>query len=543
MEILAARILLIDEQELDPEHLGTLLKEDGFDVERAPSVLHALDRLARETFDAVIIGGPSSGMSADAMLLALRATYSITELPVVIVFGGDTSEPMVRALEHGASDVLSWTGGYDLAVARLRHQVQRNRRHLELRDPDSGLAAFELFRDRVDNALSASLRDHSLAAILLVDLDPESTAGHDNRLSRAIASVLRGRDLATRLTTCRYAVLTEDVRAPRNALRVGQRISAALSEHEVDARIGIVAALPEYPSSSPLLEAATRTAEGLEYGAIALADEAMHDKAVSRLDLERDLHAAVEGEEFLVYYQPIVHIQTGTLAGFEALARWEHPTRGLMPPTLFIPVGEDRGLISEIGRQVLRQACERTAEWQQEHPGLIVAVNVSGLQLRPGIVGHVVDAVEHSGLTPATLRLELTESVIMDDFDAACRIFDRLAEAGVRLAIDDFGTGFSSLSYVHRLPAHTLKIDKSFVRRIEGPRCGPGLVDTIVQIAHGMGMDAVAEGIETQAQLDHLRAVGCDYAQGYLLAAPLDEVAAAAVLAEAKARSGRLFDL
>jgi EAL domain-containing protein (putative c-di-GMP-specific phosphodiesterase class I) len=263
-------------------------------------------------------------------------------------------------------------------------------------------------------------------------------------------------------------------------------------------------------------------------------DQAMHTSVVERLRLETDLRRALERREFQVHYQPICELATGQIAGFEALLRWEHPDRGWISPASFIPVAEETGLILPIGLWVLRAACQQLHEWQSravEHATLLMSVNVSGKQLmEPNIVGQIEEVLRETGVAPEHLKLEITESVIMEHRPSAAEVLKQLKDHGIQLSLDDFGTGYSSLSYLHRFPLDVLKVDRSFVNRLDGENGDPVIVQTIVTLAHNLGMQVIAEGVESEGQVERLKAMGCRYAQGYYFSPPVDGDSAGALL-------------
>jgi EAL domain-containing protein (putative c-di-GMP-specific phosphodiesterase class I) len=254
-------------------------------------------------------------------------------------------------------------------------------------------------------------------------------------------------------------------------------------------------------------------------------DEAMHELAVNLLQLETDLRRAQERNEFIIEYQPIVSLTDFRVSGFEALVRWQHPDRGLVSPIDFIPVAEEGGQILQIGQWVLRQACIEMKGWQERFPAdppLFVTVNLSAKQFaQPNLIEQVKESLEASRLDPNCLKLEITESVVMDDIEKGTAMLFQLRALGVRLSIDDFGTGYSSLSYLHRFPIDTLKIDRSFVTRIVNDKENIEIVRTILMLAENLGMDVVAEGVETQEQMALLRQLSCQSGQGYFFSKPM----------------------
>jgi EAL domain-containing protein (putative c-di-GMP-specific phosphodiesterase class I) len=262
----------------------------------------------------------------------------------------------------------------------------------------------------------------------------------------------------------------------------------------------------------------------------------MHDLALERLRLETDLRMALKRREFLLHYQPFVCLVSGKIIGFEALVRWQHPQRGLISPVKFIPVAEETGAIIPLGEWVLEEACRQLRLWEGmfdfDRP-LIMSVNLSGKQFaQPDLVDRLKAILAATGLSAESLKLEITESVVMDDVESAIGVLKQMKALNVKLGIDDFGTGYSSLSYLSRFPTDTLKVDKSFVGLMElGEGENVAIVRTIVTLAHALGMDVIAEGVETAAQLARLRAIGCEYGQGYFFAKPLPSEDVTALIA------------
>ena len=269
----------------------------------------------------------------------------------------------------------------------------------------------------------------------------------------------------------------------------------------------------------------------------------MHQRAVSSLRVETELRHALERHEIVPYYQPIVDLETGAVVGFEALARWQHPSRGLLPPDLFIPVAEETGLIGPISGWMLAEACRQVRAWQGKDPRwstLGISVNVSGRQLaQGGIAAEVERALEVTGLDPACLTLEITESALMHNLAAGAAAIQRLHAMSVGLHLDDFGTGYSSLAYLHNFPVQALKVDRSFVNRMDSTPGQCAIINAIVSLAHNLGMDVVAEGVETPLQAQALRALRCRRAQGFLFSPPVPADQAERLLTEGLPTSTR----
>jgi EAL domain-containing protein (putative c-di-GMP-specific phosphodiesterase class I) len=301
--------------------------------------------------------------------------------------------------------------------------------------------------------------------------------------------------------------------------------------------IGVVLGNRTYEHPADLLrdaDTALHAAKALGIGRYEVFDTSMHDYALRRLHNEAALRQAIDNEEFRVYYQPIVDLSTRRLVGFEALVRWYDPQRGLVPPDEFIPLAEKTGLIVQIGWVVLRKACHQMRLWREQFPDLrplTISVNLSGREVMSSdLVQHIQQILQETELDPGSLKLEITESIMVDHAETTIAMLNMLRDMGIQLSIDDFGTGYSSLRYLHRFPIHTLKIDRSFISMLHTDDESQAITQSIVALSHTLGMDVIAEGIETDEQLAYLRGLGCDYGQGYLFAQPVEGDAAASLL-------------
>jgi len=334
-----------------------------------------------------------------------------------------------------------------------------------------------------------------------------------------------------------FAILLDGMQDPSDAISVAKKVQQAISapfklhNHQAvtTASIGVALGTNNYSEAEDVIrDADTAMYRAKEHGKACyeIFDTAMHTRAVTLLRLESDFRRALENQELCVYYQPIVAIESGELHGFEALVRWEHPERGIILPSDFIPLAEETGLIVPLGLSVLREACNQLRSWQQRsvlNRYLIMSVNLSGKQLmQPNLTEKIEEVLRESQLDPWRLKLEITETVVMENSELAAITLTKLRGLGVRLSIDDFGTGYSSLSYLNRFPVDTLKIDRSFVARMSQADENLQIVKTIVTLAGNLGMEVVAEGVETEDQLSQLKALKCQYAQGFLFAEPLD---------------------
>ena len=437
-----------------------------------------------------------------------------------------------------------------LAEQRLHHDA--------FHDALTGLPNRALFMDHLKLAIARSQRHHQrLFAVLYLDLDrfkivndslvhttgDQLLVGIADRLKQN----LRPGDTVARLGGDEFTVLVEDIADEAEAIQIAERIQKelsipfALNGREVFTTIsmGIAPSSTGYANAEDIL----RDADTAMYRAKAsgkaryeIFDTAMHARALNLLQMETDMRRAVEREEFFLHYQPIVSLENFALRGFEALVRWQHPERGYISPMDFIPVAEETGLIIPLGEWVLREACRQMQRWQKLFPSdtpLFISVNLSSKQFgQSDLIEKAATIFHETGINPRTIKLEITESVVMENIETATEMLKQLRALGVQLSIDDFGTGYSSLSYLHRFPIDTLKIDRSFVTRMSGQNENTEIVRTIVVLAQNLGMDVVAEGVETNDQLRLLRELGCENGQGYFFSKPVNKHGAEKIIAD-----------
>ncbi|XQQ07930.1 MAG: EAL and GGDEF domain-containing protein [Leptolyngbya sp. IPPAS B-1204] len=439
-----------------------------------------------------------------------------------------------------------------------RKRAEQQLLHHALHDSLTGLANRALFMDRLQQAIGRSRRIPGYRfAVLFMDLDRfkvlNDSLGHivgDQLLiaiARRLEACLRSVDTIARLGGDEFTVLLEGIRDSEDACHLAERIHQALQapfnlggqEVFTSASIGIAMNEADCDRPEDLLrnaDTAMYRAKTLGRSRHALFDMAMHKRAVALLQLETDLRRAVaasasplQPQEFRIQYQPIVALATGKISGFEALVRWQHPERGLIPPTEFIPLAEDTGLIVPLGQWILTEACRQLGQWQRQFSPdmpLSVSVNLSTKQFsQPSLLDQISQLLRHPDLQNAwnlNLKLEITESAIMENPEAAKVMLEQLKAMGVQLLIDDFGTGYSSLSYLHRFPIDTVKIDQSFISHMSTDSESAEIVRAIVSLAHNLGMNVIAEGVEMAEQLRQLRSLGAEYGQGFFFAKPLD---------------------
>ena len=415
--------------------------------------------------------------------------------------------------------------------------------HEAFHDSLTGMPNRALFLDRVSHALTRADRTSTAVGVLVVDLDDFKTVndslGHGVgdalliQVAGRLASSLRPADTLARLGGDEFAVLLEEVGDAGDTARTADAVLEALShpftvagrEVWLNGSVGIALGSSEAETLLRDADLAMYRAKADGKGRYQAFEPGMHTEIMERLELEVELKGAIERGELTLVYQPIFSLRTGAIAGLEALVRWQHPTRGLIPPARFIPLAERSGTIDDLGRWVLHAATHQGALWRARYPalpGIQVGVNVSAAQLRgPGLVSHVAEALETAQLSPDGLTLEVTETALMDDLDGAVRRLDELKELGIEIAVDDFGTGHSSLRYLQRLPLDNLKIAKPFVDEIENPDPKPPVLRAVLDLTDVFNLRPVAEGIERPEQAARLLELGCELGQGHLLSKPV----------------------
>jgi diguanylate cyclase (GGDEF)-like protein/PAS domain S-box-containing protein len=512
----AERLFLRRRDELVGQPVEVLVPERF----RHPHRLHRADYAA---------AAEGRAMGRGRELMALRGDG--TEFPVEV-----NLSPL--RTEHGT---LVSAGIRDLTE---RKEAEAALTHHALHDPLTGLPNRSLLLDRIEVALARSARVGKAVAVLFLDLDRfkliNDSRGHraGDVVLRAVAERLRAAvrpsDTVGRLGGDEFVVVCEDAVAVWEATVLGERLLRTLEEPfdveggEVFVTVSVGIAIAEQTVSA---EELLRDADVAMYQAkqrgrarCEFFDEPMRTEAARRLETATALHRALDRDEFETWYQPMVDLASGAIVGVEALVRWNDPERGLVPPAAFIPLAEEQGLIVPVGARVLDAACRQWARWRAEFPArdpLILNVNISARQLhRPEFLESIRSVLLRHGVDPGALCLELTESVLIDDVEAQRHTLAALRELGVGLAIDDFGTGYSSLTYLKRLPVNGIKIDQTFVAGLGRETFDSAIIESVIALAHAVGLRVTAEGVHTIEQLRRLRALGCDFAQGYYFARP-----------------------
>ena len=429
-----------------------------------------------------------------------------------------------------------------------RRRAEERLLHDAFHDGLTGLANRSLFMDHLRMAIErGKSRNSNLYAVLFLDFDRfkmvNDSLGHSEGdkllryIARRLESATRTGDLVARLGGDEFVVLLSEMVNESDAVLIAERIQKSLekafdlsgSEIFISASIGIALSTAGHGNAEDMLrdaDIAMYRAKEKGRAQHQIFDSTMHEHAARRLSLETEMRRALEQKEFLLNYQPIISLESGRLVGFEALVRWLHPTRGMVSPGEFIPAAEDNNLILPLGAWTLEEGCRQLREWQKKIPAavdLTMSVNLSCKQfLQSDLIEQAARTLEKTGLDPRCLKLEITESHVMENSETAVTMMNRLRALGIQLSLDDFGTGYSSLSYLHRLPVSNLKIDRSFINRVTKSAENSEIVLTIIRLAQNLKMEVVAEGIETQDQIIHLRKLGCEYGQGFFFSKPVE---------------------
>ncbi|MEZ5266320.1 MAG: EAL domain-containing protein [Acidimicrobiales bacterium] len=499
-------------------------------VPLADALGRRLDELAAPAAESAIVEELATVTGGAADLVSF-------EIPALI--GGEAGWLDVRMSASGRPTARSGGVGVMTDVTERRRTEERLA-HLALHDPLTGLPNRSLLCDRIAQAMGRARRTRETVAVLFIDLDHfkvlNDSLGHDagDELLAAVAARLAGAVRATetvaRLGGDEFVVVAEGLLQPEEALTIAERVHAVLRDpvgiggidHPVGASIGVVTVAPdELRSPTDLLaeaDLAMYRAKERGRGRVEVFEEALRARAANRMSTEAALRRAIDGGELEVFYQPVMALRSGTVQGAEALVRWRDPERGLVPPGLFVPTAEETGLITPMTRFVLSRALQDFAGLE----GLTVAVNISARQLiDQHFPDDVAELIADSGIDPARVTLEITETAVLADPESSLLVLHRLREQGLTLALDDFGTGYSALAHLQQLPVGCVKIDHSFVDGITASPTDRALVQAVAGLASALNLRLVAEGVESEAQAAVLRTMDCPSAQGYLYAKPM----------------------
>ena len=558
-------VLVVEDDATSRRLVQGILQARGHAVEACADAESAWSLAQRRHFSLAVLDMRLPGMDGVELCRNLRKLPRGAETVVVFVTGAERGEDLQRALEAGADDYLLKPVNdanlpVRLALAERKVHFLRDRKRTEeqllrdaLRDPVTELANRALFMERLQRTARRAGRESSrliqggsyLYGILCLNIDAFSQVNArlglegGNQVLRQVGQRLeecvRAVDTVSRFEADQFMVLLDDMKDVSDPSRVTRRIEHALhrpfqldgQEVRISASLGIAINLAGPEDPEELLEDARKAlvkAKQEGPGSVQMFDAVIHARAQARLTLERELQHAIEDGQLTLHYQPIVDIETTVPVGFEALVRWTQEGRGAVPPEQFIPLAETTGLIVPLGWWVLEEALREVAGWRQvlpENQSVFVSVNVAARQFaQPDTIARITGPLERFGLSPDALHVEITETAVMTDMGMTANVMHQLRQAEVALYVDDFGTGYSSLSYLCRLPIHSLKIDRSFISQITRSPENLEVVRTISRLAGNLRMGVIAEGVETEAQLEALRELGCQHVQGFLFGRP-----------------------
>ena len=548
------QVLIVDDDRSTRSTLRYTLQRDGFRVEEAADGAQALLMLKRFQPDVILMDAVMPVMDGFTACARMQELPGGSAIPVLMITALEDNSSVERAFAAGASDYIPKPIHYAVLSQRVRRIIEANRaekriRHLAYNDLLTGLPNRTLFFDLLGQAVEQARATEGQLAVLFMDLDRfkyvNDNLGHDvgDRLLVAVAQrvrrTVRSVDVLARLGGDEFTIVLSDIDSPAPAASAAQNICRVLAApfqidgHDIFVTSSVGIAM--YPHDGLDVPTLVKHADSAMYRAkktntgFQFYEASMEHTISEHVRLESDLRRALEHGELDVYYQPQARLDDQKIIGMEALVRWNHPTRGMVPPNEFIPLAEETGLINPLGEFVLRRACGQTRAWlDQGLPPLRVAVNLSVRQLLQKNFADTVESVlVDTGLPPELLELEITESTLMEHAQDTLQALHRLRSLGVRLSIDDFGTGYSSLSYLKRFPVDIIKIDRSFVRDVPQDADDAAIIAGIVALAHSLRLEVVAEGVETLAQLNYLRGQSCDILQGFYLSAavPAEEFA------------------
>lgn len=511
------------------------------DVVEAADGGEAFAHLQTTPFDLAIVDLEMPNFDGFDLIKCIRGHSKLRHVPVIVLTGNEKRNALDRALSAGATSFLLKPLNWQSFGEHIRHVLELAYRanHLAMHDTLTGLPNRALMNERLHHSLGRVAPDE-LLAVHLLDLDQfkhiNDTMGHGagDKLLQSVADrlrpLVRETDTIARMGGDEFAILQSSITQVADAEILAQRVNDALSQpFDVDGNrviigtsIGIALGPRDGSTAERLLrnaDLALYQAKGDGRGAFRFFKADMDERQQARRLMEYELRAALANDEFELHFQPLVNLSSNKICGFEALVRWRHPEKGMIPPDVFIPVAEDIGLIAPLGEWILRQACGVAVQWPDN---LKVAVNISPVQFREtGLLPQVIRALASSGLAPGRLELELTETACLNDDTAMISVLHQIRDLGVRVVTDDFGIGYSSLSLLQKFPFDKIKIDRTFVQEMSKSACSLSIVRAVVALAKGLGIPSTAEGVENAEQLESIISEGCTEMQGYLLSRPL----------------------
>jgi diguanylate cyclase (GGDEF)-like protein len=580
-----ADILLVDDNPDNLRLLSDMLTENGYKTRKVLNGKLALNAVQAVIPDLILLDILMPELDGYEVCKKLKSNPQTQDIPILFISALYDTLDKVKAFQLGGADYITKPFKVEEVLARIENQLtiqrvkaeikklndeleqrviertlelqQANAKlsYLALHDPLTELPNRTLFLERLEQAIEQSKTEPDYQfAVLFLDGDRfkniNDSLGHimGDQLLMAVARRLEtcceSGDILARLGGDEFTVLLTGVDILEKATQIANIIHQKmlqpfhLKQQEVFINFSIGICLGKgYNDPTNILrdaDTAMYRAKASGKGQYQVFDTEMHQQVLELMHLENDMQRAIKRQEFVVYYQPIIHLKTGKIVSFEALVRWTHPEKGFMPPGQFIAVAEETGLIQPMGFWVLQEACHQLRKWQKQQlasPDMTISVNLSAKQFSlSNLIEEIDKILENTELEPQYLKLEITESAIIGNLTSVEKILQQLRERKIQLSLDDFGTGYSSMSYLHRFPLNTLKIDRSFVNLIDEQSEDLGIVEAIITLAHKLNMNVIAEGVETVEQMNYLKTLNCEMSQGYLFAKPLEQKAAESLL-------------
>jgi len=553
------KILLLEKQAGDAILIRDLLDKQSapeYIIEHSDSIHNATQLLGEGTIDVILLDIAIVRSTTLPIFSELQAKFA--HIPILFLSDLEDEYDCALLAKKYEQDYLVKQNLSSTYLQRsIRFAIERNwmmeqldkarqiEQHLAYHDVLTGLPNRQLFQDRLDQILKQAKRRESMVSILSLDLDGfkriNDTLGHGigdhilKIMSQRLKSCIRKSDTVARQGGDEFIIILNEVGNEKHAIKVAKKILTSLVEPiNIDShscRLTCSIGVSIYPSDGQTASNLVKHAEIAMHRAkkqgrntYQLYNLSMDAEALERLELENNLHLALEQREFKLLYQPKLNLASGKIEGVEALIRWNHPTLGRISPNKFIPLAEETGLIEKLGEWVLHTACIHAKTLTQEgFPGIRFSVNLSNKQFRNKHIHEMIEQIlTKTGLAPEYLGLEITESSIMKDVSYTIKVLRRLKEKGIKIFIDDFGTGYSSLSYLKKLPIDVLKVDRSFLEGIPEDKENKSITSAIIFLAHNLGLEVVAEGVETPKQLSFLRSMRCNSIQGFLFSKPIE---------------------
>lgn len=545
----SAIVLVVDDDPSIRLVIRHSMQQCGYQVIEASNGLEAVHAVIKQIPDLILMDAVMPEMDGFRATEEIKSLEGCAEIPVLMATSLDDEASIAHAFDAGACDYV--TKPFNWSV--LKHRVacslyaadaQRKIQHLAYHDSLTGLPNRMLFMDRIDQAISRAKREQEKFALLFIDIDHfkviNDSMGHAagdqllNVMSQRLCEMLRKSDTVARLGGDEFTVIIEGLEDAEHVVNITKNILSSLDmpvdingkEVHVGGSIGIAVYPQDGESFGVLLKHAdTAMYKAKEQGRNTFqfyASEMSH-KAMQRLELENQLRTGIKEKEFVVYYQPKVHLLSNKCTGVEALVRWNHPERGFIPPCDFIPLAEEVGLITQLDEWVMKTACVQFQQWKAAGlPLENLSVNVSARHFKEGgLTNYCQSLLDETKITAESLEIELTESALVDNYDSAKKVLNEIHQMGIRIALDDFGTGYASMAYLKEFPFDTVKIDRSFVKDLPDDYEDAAITKAMIQLSQALNLSTVAEGIEKDVQKIYLQDQECDYGQGYLWSKPV----------------------